>query len=81
MIFAALFVCRLLRASAAYFNVMYKIVVFCQRLALNDALYLLKWAIVRAYWLFSAVLPECRLLRLSVDIKRSYVGVLCLCVG
>ena len=41
VIFATLFVCRLLMASAAYFDVMYVIVVCCQTLVLNDALYLL----------------------------------------
>ena len=49
VIFATLFVCRLLRASATYFDVMYVIVVCCQALVLNDPLYLLMWAIVRAY--------------------------------
>ena len=51
VIFATLFVCRLPRASVAYFDVMYEIVVCCQALVLNDALYLLIWAIVRAYYI------------------------------
>ena len=49
VIFATLLICCLLRASAAYVDAMYVIVVCCQALALNDALYLLMWAIVRAY--------------------------------
>ena len=35
------------------------------------------WVIARAYKLFSAVLPECRLLRSSVDIKGSYLNGVC----
>ena len=55
VIFATLFICHLLRASAAYFDSMYVIVVCCQALVLNDGLYLSMWAIVRGYLLFSAV--------------------------
>ena len=48
MIFATLFVCHLLRASAAYFDVMFVIVICCLALVLNDVLYSFMSAIARA---------------------------------
>ena len=48
-----LFVCHLLRTSAAYVDAMFVIAVCCRELVLNG----------------SAVLPECRLPRSSVDLN------------
>ena len=47
---------------------------------LNDALYKFMWA-ARGPIVILAVLPECRLLRSSVDVIHSYLNVVCWYVG